>query len=94
MIHAKPTIVSETGGLKGIIMDKQTDLLMAPGDAKSLLAKVDFLLNNPVKAKEIGEKGRQIVKGLYGWKRIASQTVKVIEDTLLKIRANVNEKAR
>lgn len=94
MIHAKPTIVSETGGLKGIIMDKQTGLLMAPGDAKSLLANVNFLLNNPVKAKEIGEKGRKIVKGLYGWKRIASQTVKVIEDMLLNTRANVNEKAR
>jgi glycogen synthase len=94
MIHAKPTIVSETGGLKGIIMDKQTGLLMAPGDAKSLLANINFLLNNPVKAKEIGEKGRKIVKGLYGWKRIASQTVKVIEDTLLNTRANVNEKAR
>jgi glycogen synthase len=94
MIHSKPTIVSETGGLKGIIMDKQTGLLMAPGDAKSLLANVNFLLNNPVKAREIGEKGRKIVKGLYGWKRIASQTVKVIEDTLLNTRANVNEKAR
>jgi glycogen synthase len=89
MIHGKPTIVSDTGGLKGIIMDKQTGLLMDTGKAESLLANIDFLLQNPEKAVGIGEKGRQIVKSLYGWKRIASQTVKIMEETMLNKRANV-----
>lgn len=89
MILSKPTIVSDTGGLKGIVMHKQTGLLMVPGDAESLLANIDFLFQNPDSAKEIGIKGQQIVKSLYGWKRIASQTVKVMEDTLLNKRANV-----
>jgi glycogen synthase len=89
MIHGKPTIVSDTGGLKGIIMDKQTGLLMDTGNAESLLANIDFLLQNPEKAVGIGEKGRQIVKSLYGWKRIASQTVKIMEETMLNKRANV-----
>lgn len=94
MILSKPTIVSETGGLKGIIMHKQTGMLMVPGDADSLLANIDFLTEYPHKAKEIGEKGRQIVKSLYGWKRVASQTVKVIEETMINKRANVNENSR
>lgn len=94
MILSKPTIVSETGGLKGIIMHKQTGMLMVPGDAESLLANIDFLTQSPHNAKEIGEKGRQIVKSLYGWKRVASQTVKVIEETMINKRANVNENSR
>jgi glycogen synthase len=94
MILAKPTIVSETGGLKGIVMDRQTGLLMVPGDAESLLTNINFLLQDPEKAKEIGIKGMKIVKSLYGWKRIASQTVNVMEDTLLNKRANMSEKAR
>jgi glycogen synthase len=94
MILSKPTIVSETGGLKGIIMHKQTGMLMDPGDADSLLSNIDFLTQYPHKAKEIGEKGRQIVKSLYGWKRVASQTVKVIEETMINKRANVNENSR
>lgn len=94
MILAKPTIVSETGGLKGIVLHRQTGLLMVPGDADSLLNNIDFLLQDPHRAKEIGIKGMQIVKSLYGWKRIASQTVIVMEDTLLNKRANMNEKAR
>ncbi|MBY0145682.1 glycosyltransferase family 4 protein [Neobacillus niacini] len=94
MILSKPTIVSETGGLKGIIMHKQTGMLMDPGDADSLLSNIDFLTQYPHKAKEIGEKGRQIVRSLYGWKRVASQTVKVIEETMINKRANVNENSR
>jgi glycogen synthase len=94
MILAKPTIVSETGGLKGIVMNRQTGLLMIPGDAGSLLTNIDYLLKNPQIAKEIGIKGMKIVKSLYGWKRIASQTVNVMEDTLLNKRANTSEKIR
>lgn len=94
LILAKPTIVSETGGLKGIVMDRQTGLLMVPGDAESLLGNIDFLLQNPQTAKEIGIKGMKIVKSLYGWKRIAAQTVNVMEDTLLNKRANMSEKTR
>jgi glycogen synthase len=94
MILSKPTIVSETGGLKGIIMHKQTGMLMVPGDADSLLSNIDYLSQYPHKAKEIGEKGRKIVKSLYGWKRVASQTVKVVEETLLNKRANVNVNSR
>jgi 1,4-alpha-glucan branching enzyme len=67
---------------------------MVPGDQESLLTNIDFLLRDPQTAKEIGIKGMKIVKSLYGWKRIASQTVNVMEDTLLNKRANMSEKAR
>ncbi|MEH7178752.1 glycosyltransferase family 4 protein [Neobacillus vireti] len=94
MILGIPTIVSETGGLKGIVKHSKSGLLMIPGNADSLLTNIDFLLQNPENAKEIGVKGKQIVKSLYGWKRIASQTVTVMEDTLINKRANLNETTR
>ncbi|EKN66265.1 glycosyl transferase/glycoside hydrolase-like protein [Neobacillus bataviensis LMG 21833] len=91
MILGKPTIVANTGGMKGIVKHLQTGMLMVPGDAKSLLKQIEFLLNDPVKAEEIGEKGRQIVKSLYGWKRIASETSRRMEDTIVSNRINENE---
>ena len=91
MTFGKPTIVSNTGGMKGIVKHLQTGLLMVPGDARSLLEQINFLRNNPKKAQEIGEKGRQIVKSLYGWKRIASETSRVMEDLLLSERINKSE---
>lgn len=86
MILGKPTIVSKTGGMKGIVKHLQTGLLMMPGDPQSLLEQIEFLINNPQNAEQIGKKGSQVVKSLYGWKRIASDTSRVMEDMLLNKR--------
>lgn len=92
MVFGKPTIVSNTGGMKGIVKHLQTGLLTVPGDARRLLEQIDFLMKNPKKAQEMGEKGRQIVLSLYSWKRIASETSRVMEDLLLNVRVGKNEK--
>lgn len=92
MIMGKPTIVSNTGGMKGIVKHLHTGLLMTPGDAKSLLEQIAFLVTHPLKTEEIGKRGRQIVISLYGWKRIAAETSRVMEDTLLNKRVNTNER--
>ncbi|MGG3562240.1 glycosyltransferase family 4 protein [Neobacillus rhizosphaerae] len=91
MIFGKPTIVSNTGGMKGIVKHLQTGLVTVPGDARSLMEQINFLNNNPKEAQKIGEKGRQIVKSLYGWKRIASETSRVMKDLLLNERINKSE---
>lgn len=91
MILGKPTIVSNTGGMKGLVKHLHTGLLMTPGDARSMLEQIDFLINNLQKADELGKRGSQIVTSLYGWKRIASETSRLMEDTLLKKRVNFNE---
>jgi 1,4-alpha-glucan branching enzyme len=91
MILGKPTIVSNTGGMKGIVKHLHTGLLMTPGDARSMLEQIDFLINHPQKAMEIGKSGSRIVTSLYGWKRIASETIRLMEDTLLNKRVNGNE---
>lgn len=82
MVLGKPTIVSNTGGLKGLVKHLKTGLLMVPGDPESLLSQIDFLMENPDLAKEIGERGMRFVKSLYSWKRIAAETVVVMEDVL------------
>jgi glycogen synthase len=86
MILGKPTVVSEVGGLKGIVQHLQTGLLMVPGNAISVMENINILLRSPQNAQEIGNRGMKIVKSLYGWKNIASQTTRVFEDTLLNKR--------
>jgi glycogen(starch) synthase len=55
------------------------------------LEQIEFLINQPEIAKEIGSKGKQIVQSLYGWKRIAAETSRVMIDTLLNQRVNEKE---
>lgn len=83
MILGKPTIVSDTGGLKGMVEHMKTGLLMIPGNAESLLQQINFILQNPKNATEIGLRGKKLVKGLYGWKRIAAETKRVMDDLII-----------
>jgi glycosyltransferase involved in cell wall biosynthesis len=80
MAHGKPTIVSNTGGLKGIIKHMKTGLLMEPGDSSSLIEQVTFLLENETLAKQLGEQGKRIVERLYSWQRIGIETRRIYEE--------------
>jgi glycosyltransferase involved in cell wall biosynthesis len=91
MVQGKPTIVSNVGGLRGIVKHMATGLLMEPGNAKSLLEQIRFLLENPKQAQEIGGKGHQLVKHLYGWNRVASETKRLMEDLILLVRIKTKE---
>ncbi len=91
MNHGKPTIASRVGGLQTIIKHMETGLLVEPGDAAKLLEQIEFLLKNPQKAQEIGLQGQKMVKSSYGWKRIATETKRVMEDLLLQQQINPND---
>jgi glycogen(starch) synthase len=91
MVQGKPTIVSNVGGLRGIVKHKVSGLLMEPGNAENLLEQICFLLKNPKIAQEIGEKGQQLVKNLYGWNRVASETKRLMEDLILLVRIKTKE---
>ncbi|EIJ78868.1 glycosyl transferase domain-containing protein [Bacillus methanolicus PB1] len=83
MSFGKPTIVSETGGLRGIIQPYKTGLFMDPGNPFSLLQQLHFVLEDRKRAKEIGENGRKVVESLFSWMRIAEETKRTFEDVLL-----------
>jgi glycogen(starch) synthase len=91
MVQGKPTIVSNVGGLRGIVKHMVSGLLMEPGNAENLLEQICFLLENPKIAQEIGEKGQQLVKNLYGWNRVASETKRIMEDLTLLVRIKTKE---
>jgi glycosyltransferase involved in cell wall biosynthesis len=91
MVKGKPTIVSNVGGLRGIVKHMTTGLIMEPGNAKNLLEQICFILDNPKKAQEIGEKGLQLVRNLYGWNRVASETKRIMEDLILLVRIKNTE---
>ncbi|MCA1039122.1 glycosyltransferase [Bacillus infantis] len=86
MIHGKPTIVSDTGGLKGIVSHKRTGLLMEPGSALSFKEQAAFLLCNKQEAEVIGSMGKTAALQLFSWDRIAEETKRVMEDCVLGCR--------
>jgi len=58
----KPVVSTATTGAKEIIKNGYNGYLVAIGDAQALADKILELLNNPIKAKTMGQKGRELMK--------------------------------
>ena len=75
-----------TTGAKEIIEHGKNGFFVSIGDAQALANKILYLLNNPDKAKEIGENGRKLVKEKYGdntskiinfWQEIVNDKIEI-----------------
>jgi len=62
----KPIVSTATTGAKDIIQDGLNGFLVPVKDSRALADKIVYLLNNPNKAQEMGERGRSMVKERYG----------------------------
>ncbi|MBW1857154.1 MAG: glycosyltransferase family 4 protein [Deltaproteobacteria bacterium] len=60
MTLGKPIVASNIGGIPDLIIQGENGLLVPVADAKALASGIEFLLKNPKKRKEMGEKGKKI----------------------------------
>lgn len=58
MAMARPVVASRVGGLPAVVVDGETGLLVPPGDPKALAAAIRSLLDDPGRARAMGERGR------------------------------------
>ncbi|MGA2728581.1 MAG: glycosyltransferase family 4 protein [Terracidiphilus sp.] len=59
MAEQKPVVATNGGGVPEIVQDGVTGLLVPMGDAVAMANAIDFLLRNPLIAKEMGARGRE-----------------------------------
>lgn len=57
-----PVVTSDTGDVAHYLKHKEDALIIEPGSTEALLEAFNFLLSNPVKAMEMGRKGREACK--------------------------------
>ena len=65
-----PTVCSAVGGIIDTIEDGVDGLLVKPGDVKDLEDKLEWIIQNPERAKEIGETGRKTAMDKYSYEAI------------------------
>ena len=74
-------VISTTGGaLPEVVGD--AGILVPPGDAEALAKAITELLDNPERAKRLGQEGYQRVHNLFTWKRAAEKTVEVYKEAI------------
>lgn len=62
MAAARPVIASNVGALPEVVEDGRTGYLVPPCDPNALARRIVDVLNNPVRAKAMGEAGKQKIE--------------------------------
>ena len=73
MQYSKPVICSDFGGMKEIVVDNETGLVVPAGDAKALAAAVGKLLGDPALRKRMGDAGNARLKKYFSVERMAGE---------------------
>jgi glycosyltransferase involved in cell wall biosynthesis len=61
MAAARPVVATDVGGAAEAVADGETGYVIRPGDVEALAARVSELLEDPERAREMGERGLQRV---------------------------------
>jgi len=72
MTAGKPVVASNVDGLREVVQDGISGLLVPPGNSKALGQAILELLANPAKAASMGERGKKIVETEFSLCRFQS----------------------
>jgi glycosyltransferase involved in cell wall biosynthesis len=73
MSCACAVVATRSGGIPEVVRDGETGLLARPGDPLDLADKLAALLTDPVRAAEMGRRGRARVAGHFTWPLVAAR---------------------
>jgi glycosyltransferase involved in cell wall biosynthesis len=77
-----PVVASAVGGLLDTVVDSKTGLHVTPRDPNAIAAAVKTLLEDDARRARLGAAGVRRARALYGWDRVATDTLDVYESLL------------
>jgi glycosyltransferase involved in cell wall biosynthesis len=75
MEFAKPVIGTDVGGIPEIVKDKETGLLVKPGDSKQLTESMISLLEDDDLRQKMGINGRKLAQEKFSVKKMVDSTL-------------------
>lgn len=84
MAASNPVVLSDTGGLREIVIDQKDGLKAQPGDSWMLGEKIISILQDNELASRLAQEAYAKVRDVYNWKRIAQDTERVYLDVIEK----------
>jgi glycosyltransferase involved in cell wall biosynthesis len=70
MAHGRPAVASAVGGLRDLVVDEETGLLVPAGDVPALRAALERLLGDRELRRRLGAAGREHVRGYCSWETV------------------------
>jgi len=75
-----PVVCTRVGGNEEIVVEGETGYLVEVGDISVLADRIVNLLNDPQRAKRLGEYGYNLVQEKYGKEKMLMQHVSLYEE--------------
>ena len=82
MAASKAVVGSAVGGIKSLIQDKETGLLVGPQDASGLAAAILELLKDPARAAIMGNRARVFISENFSLDKMLKLTEEVYQECL------------
>ena len=77
MATRKPVIASRVGGMPEVVTDQESGLLVPEDDPQKLAAAMIALLQDPARARQMGEVGRRRVEQFFSLERRTSAVASI-----------------
>lgn len=84
MYLKKPIILCENNGVDGIVINKESALVVPPKNHEAIEKSINLLLSNPIVYQKLSQNGYEIVNKHYLWNEIGielSRTYKLVGDS-------------
>ncbi len=82
MAAGLPVVASHFPAWKKIIEENQCGLCVDPNNPRTIAKAIEYLVQNPDKAKEMGENGKMAVKQKYNWNIEERKLLNLYEDLI------------
>jgi glycosyltransferase involved in cell wall biosynthesis len=80
MAHGRAVVAGDVGGLRDLVVDGETGLLVPPRDVATLRAALERLLADRELRRRLGANGRERVRELCSWEHVTDATLAAYED--------------
>jgi len=79
-----PVVATSVGGVKEVVVDGETGLLVPPEKPEDLAEAIDTVLGDSELRTRFGENGRKRVETMFSWESVARKLIAIYEDILKK----------
>lgn len=86
MATGRPVIASRVGGLKEVVEDGVTGILVSPGSERELAEAVITLLQDENTRRRMGEKAREVVEKKFSWDIVVDEIIRVYREVASEVK--------
>ena len=80
MAHGRPVVATDVGGLRDLVVDGETGILVPARDPVALRAALERLLADPELRRRLGSAGRERARERFSWDAVTEATLAAYAD--------------